>query len=83
MNGYFDLNKPTPEIIGLFFDANINRFIDEDGCVVHDIFRIITPDDLFLFKQEEKCMVVDHAEFKEVLVELFYLEDEWEESHHA
>lgn len=37
--------------ITLFFDRRINRFIDEYGNVVHDIYRIITPNQLLMFKE--------------------------------
>jgi len=62
--------------IGLFYDEERNIFIDEDGFIVWDLFEIITPNDLFLFKLNKEYMLVKHVSMKEVLVEMYYPDDD-------
>ena len=61
--------------IGLFYDAESNRFVDEDGFIIWSIFEIITPNDLLLFKLNRCYTLVRHRSIPEVLVELYYPED--------
>lgn len=62
--------------IGLFYDEERNVFIDEDGFIVWDLFEIITPNDLFLFKFNKEYMLVKHRTMPEVLVEMYYPDDD-------
>lgn len=66
------------ESVGLFFDVIKNRFIDEDGFIVWNIYEIITPKDVYLFKHKGKNMVVRHRKFKEIDVELYFPDDGWD-----
>ena len=48
------------KFVTLFYDPDINRFVDGFGKVMHDIFRLITPDQLMLFRQNKNiCSVKD------------------------
>lgn len=51
------------EDIALFFDSGINRFIDENGNIVHDIYRIITPNQFMMFREGNlsSCMDRNHS----------------------
>jgi hypothetical protein len=42
----------------LEYDARNNYFTDEDGCIICNIFRFVSPNDLYLFKSKRKNMVV-------------------------
>lgn len=64
------------DAIGLFYDADKNVFVDEDGFVVWSIFELITPNDLFLFHAHKESIVVDHRSIKDMVVEIFYPDDE-------
>lgn len=64
--------------IGLFYDADRNVFIDEDGFIIWSIFEIISPNDLFLFKQNREYMLVRHRSIPELLVELYYPDDDYD-----
>jgi hypothetical protein len=44
------------DITELHYDPNINMMIDECGVVVSDIYRIISPNTLFLFKTNKQNM---------------------------
>ena len=39
------------DIMTLYYDSDINRFIDEMGTPQYDIYRFISPDDVLLFKE--------------------------------
>jgi len=70
------------EAIGLFFDVENNLFIDEDGFYVWNIYEIITPNDLMVFKstaddRSSVPFVVKHRTFKEIAVELYFPDDGW------
>lgn len=58
----------------LFYDKRINRMIDEDGFPVFDIFNIIRPNDLYMFKELKEDVVVMSIDKR--LVELVYPEDD-------
>lgn len=58
----------------LFYNKRINRMIDEDGFPVFDIFNIIRPNDLYMFKKLKEDVVVMGV--KKYLVELVYPEDD-------
>jgi hypothetical protein len=42
----------------LYYDMKENRFEDDYGIVVYNIFSIITPNDLYLFKEKKKTIEV-------------------------
>ena len=64
--------------IGLFYDIDRNVFIDEDGFIIWSIFEIISPNDLFLFKRNQEYMLVRHRSIPELLVELYYPDDDYD-----
>lgn len=58
----------------LFYNKGLNQMIDEDGLPVFDIFNIIRPNDLYMFKKLKEDVVVMGV--KKYLVELVYPEDD-------
>ena len=64
------------DAIGLFYVKEWNVFQDEDGFIVWNIFEIISPNDLFLFKKNKEYMLVPHSTIPGVLVELFWPDDD-------
>lgn len=48
-----------------------NYFVDESGSIVYDIFRYITPNDLYLFKHNREFMIFEKGN---ITVEIYYLE---------
>lgn len=41
-----------PYVIELYYHADVNLFTDKYGDIVYDIFSYITPNDLYMFKNE-------------------------------
>lgn len=70
----FDENN----VIALFYDAEQNVFIDEDGFVIWSIFEIISPNDLYLFKENREYALIQHRNFPDWHVELYYPEDDYD-----
>jgi len=64
--------------ICLYCNKEDNMFLDEDGDVIDNVFEMITPNDLRLFREYKEYMVVRHRAFHEVICELHYpsVEDE-------
>ena len=62
------------EVVSLFYNPDINRFIDEFGSVIQDIFRLITPSQLMIFKEYKNHYVVPDVT-NSFLVELVHPED--------
>ena len=58
----------------LFYDKKTNLFFDEGGYAIFSIFGIITPNQLYLFKQKKQYMTVHgvHGD----LVELVWPEED-------
>lgn len=50
------------EIVTLFFIVDENYFVDERGFVLYDIFRILTPDQLMIFKKNHKVICIPDVE---------------------
>lgn len=67
---------PGQDSIGIFYDVERNLFIDEDGFPIINVFELITPNDLYLFKLGGTYMVVNHRSLPGVLCELFYPADD-------
>ena len=66
------------DVISLFYDAENNVFFDEDWLIIWSIFEVITPNDLFLFKRNKEYMLVRHRSIPELLVELYYPDDDYD-----
>jgi hypothetical protein len=58
----------------LFYNKRINRMIDEYGLPVFDIFNIIRPNDLYMFKKLKEDVVVMSIDKR--LIELVYSEED-------
>lgn len=60
------------DTICLFYDSGINRFVDSAfGNVIHDIYRLLTPSQVMLFKKNKESAVYPDITNK-FLVELVY-----------
>jgi hypothetical protein len=62
--------------IGMYYDRDNNIFVDEDGFPIYEIFTMITPNDLYLFKKKKCYMIVNHKTLKNVVCELYWLDDD-------
>lgn len=56
----------------LYYVKEENYMIDSDGRIVYDLFRLITPSQLRLFKEREEWMIVQGVDGD--LIELIYPE---------
>lgn len=65
------------EYIGIFYDCNENYFIDENGEIIYDIFSVISPDSLFLFKSKKKNLVVPCSIDPTTGVEIYFPDEEY------
>jgi len=66
------------ESLALYYLKEDNVFIDGEGEIVFEIFEIITPNDLYLFKRHKTYMIVNHRTEPQIFVELYWPEDEEE-----
>jgi hypothetical protein len=66
------------ERFALYYLKEDNVFMDGEGEIVFEIFEIITPNDLYLFKRHKDYMIVNHRTEPGILVELYWPEDEEE-----
>lgn len=57
------------EVYTIYYDEEKNVMIDCDGFMLFDIFDLITPNDLFLFKSKKEDMLIRG---KRHLVELIW-----------
>lgn len=58
----------------LYYDEDKNVMTDDDGFIVHDIYKIITPNQLYLFKAKKQSMLVTGK--NGLVVELIYSYDD-------
>lgn len=69
------------EVITWYYDSHENYFIDEDGEIVYDIFRVISPNRLYYLKFITNSEY-DHTEYiKDVTPGVVYelVFSSWEE----
>jgi len=62
--------KPGKLILYLYYYEDENLFTDDDGHVIYDIFTIITPQDLFLFRHDNGFNIFPMKEHNDVLCEI-------------
>ncbi len=69
-----DFNDDT---VGLFYDRSLNKFIDCDGYIVwpEALWEIISPSDMWIFRQKKCYMLLPHRTMRGLLVELFWPDD--------
>lgn len=58
--------------MSLYYFKEDNVFMDGEGELVFEIFEIITPNDLYLFKQNKKTFIVNHCTDLGYFVELYW-----------
>lgn len=66
------------ESLALYYLKEENVFMDGEGEIVFEIFEIITPNDLYLFKRHKAYMIASHRTEPGIFVELYWPEDEEE-----
>jgi hypothetical protein len=59
--------------IGFFYNPIKNLFVDTDGFVVYEIFRLVSPGQLLLFKKNKKDMTIP---FKGDIIQLYWTKGE-------
>jgi len=59
------------DTIMLFYDVGVNIFVDERGDIHHDIYRLLKPWQVFLFKNKKECMTFPDVT-NTFLIELVY-----------
>lgn len=64
-------------VMPLEYDPEINRFRDQFGGVVHDIYRLITPSQYLIFRKYKNIYLVPDIT-NSFLVEMIYPEEEYE-----
>lgn len=58
-------------IFYIFWSETENCFYDEDGFRIINILDYITPNDLFLFRQDHGCCLFPHRQNKDLFCEIF------------
>lgn len=69
-SGDHDECSESGYVYQLWYYPEVNYFVDCGGYIIYSIFDIITPNDLFLFKQSKGYMLTKSIDGKPV--ELFY-----------
>lgn len=49
-------------VIVLYYYREDNYFTDENGAIIYDLFRYITPSELFIFKQENEDLFIQRPD---------------------
>ena len=68
--------KPGKMMFYLYYYEDDNLFTDDDGHVIYDIFSVITPQDLFLFRHDNGFNVFPMRDHNDVLCEIIPVPDE-------
>lgn len=64
------------EVMQLYYYPLDHIFVDDGGFPVFNIFNMITPNELFLFRHCKEYMIVQHCRNPEVGVELIWPDDD-------
>lgn len=62
--------------MALYYLKDDNVFMDGEGEIVFEIFEVISPNDLYLFKRNKEYTIVNHHTQPGLLVELYWPEEE-------
>lgn len=65
------------DVCGVFYDIDNNWFVDEDGFVIYNIFELVSPNDVYLFKDKKDYMLVPCVYDPTYGVEIFFPDDEY------
>ena len=68
--------KPGKLIFYIFYYENENLFTDDDGHVIYDLFTVITPQDLFLFRHDNGFNTFPMKDHDDVICEIISVPDE-------
>lgn len=66
------------EVVRIFYDRERNLFLDEGGFIIHEhiLLRMITSNDIFLFKHKKEWMIVPHRTVHRMCVEMDYPDED-------
>jgi len=64
--------------MALYYLKDDNVFMDGEGEIVFEIFEVISPNDLYLFKRNKEYTIVNHHTLPGKFVELYWPEEEEE-----
>jgi len=59
------------EVLQFFYDSEENIFYDQCGIRVVNIFEALTPNDIFLFKQDPGYNIFHHRGNPRIICEVF------------
>lgn len=84
MGNYISIDHPGSfAIISFYYDIFDNVMLDEDGNIIHDIYRYISPNMLLIFKEKKDNLYLPSGEegiIYEFIYPIFDSEDyHWEE----
>lgn len=58
-NVLYEIDFPERDVSrSIYYDLDLNTMFDEDGSVLVNIFSIVTPNDLLLFKKNKKSIFI-------------------------
>jgi hypothetical protein len=60
------------EVMALYYLKDDNVFMDGEGEIVFEIFEVISPNDLYLFRLNKDNMIVNHHTIPGMCVELYW-----------
>lgn len=76
-------DNSTRKELFLFYYRDANVFTDCDGHIIYDIFRIISPNDLYMFRHHKKYNTFPHRSQDDVLCRILTVFDDedyyWDE----
>ena len=68
--------KPARLVLYIYYHKDENIFVDEDGHVIYDIFTVITPIDLFLFRRDPGFSCFHMVGKSDILCEIITIPDD-------
>ena len=65
----------TKSVFYLYYYERDNMFTDEDGNIIYDLFTLITPQDLFLFRYDHSHYIFPMVGRNDINCEILLIED--------
>jgi hypothetical protein len=60
------------ESVAIYYNKLTRVFEDDDGYPIFDIYKIITPGDMYIFLHKQDYMIANHQSLPRVFVEMYY-----------
>lgn len=69
----YDYIEEQEKYISIYYNSDKRYFEDDQGFIIYDIYKIISPNDFMLFMDLKDEMITTHKSLPNIYVEMYYI----------